>query len=125
VRGTWFHGCVMASTARPARAGALRSRGLAALYAALGVANYASVAGQFLLAGGWLRPQREARKALGSRLSEPARAGPGRCPRAAAEPWHSQPGNFIRTTGQQREKRRRGGKNRRKAEDTGRNSCRF
>jgi uncharacterized membrane protein YhhN len=60
----------------------------------------AYLAGQFLLAGGWLRPPRESRKA-------PVRAtGHG-------------------TTGQQREKRRRAGKGRRKAEDTGRNSCSF
>ncbi len=60
----------------------------------------AYLAGQFLLAGGWLRPPREPRKA-------PVRAA-----------GHG-------TTGQQREKRRRAGKGRRKAEDTGRNSCSF
>lgn len=40
------------STARPARAGALRARGLAALYAALGVAHYASAVKKFR-AGEW------------------------------------------------------------------------
>src|SRR6185437_13473134 len=40
------------STARPARAGAPRARWLAALYAALGVANYASAVKKFR-AGEW------------------------------------------------------------------------